>query len=90
MVLIKYFFRNFSENKSKPSRYIPENRADMSILFEKYSNNIIKPTKIEVQKNNPSRSAKLRFAVRSKNNFFYPKIFFQKFNKYLRIEAYNV
>ena len=88
--IIKYFFRNFSENKSKPSRYIPENRADMSILFEKYSNNIIKPTKIEVEKNNPSRSAKLRFATRSKNHFFDPIELTQKYKNYLEIEAINV
>ena len=62
----------------------------MSILFEKYSNNIIKPTKIEVQKNNPSRSAKLRFATRSKNHFFDPIELTQKYKNYLEIEAINV
>ena len=67
--IIKYFFRNFSKNKSKPSRYFPEDETKELTLFENYSNNIIKPTKIEVKKNNPSRSAKLRFATRSKNHF---------------------
>ena len=88
--IVKFFFKNFSKNKSNPSRYLPEENSDNPALFENYINKIIKPSKKEIRNNNPSRSAKLRFAVRSKNNFFYPKIFFQKFNKYLRIEAYNV
>ena len=88
--IVKFFFKNFSKNKSNPSRYLPEENRDNLALFENYINKIIKPSKEEIRNNNPSRSAKLRFAVRSKNNFFYPKIFFQKFNKYLRIEAYNV
>ena len=88
--IVKFFFKNFSKNKSNPSRYLPEENSNNLALFENYINKIIKPSKEEIRNNNPSRSAKLRFAVRSKNNFFYPKIFFQKFNKYLRIEAYNV
>ena len=88
--IVKFFFKNFSKNKSNPSRYLPEESVDNLVLFENYINKIIKPSKEEIRNNNPSRSAKLRFAVRSKNNFFYPEIFFQKFNKYLRIEAYNV
>ena len=88
--IVKFFFKNFSKNKSNPSRYLPEESSDNLALFENYINKIIKPSKEEIRNNNPSRSAKLRFAVRSKNNFFYPKIFFQKFNKYLRVEAYNV
>ena len=88
--IVKFFFKNFSKNKSNPSRYLPEENSDNLALFENYVNKIIKPSKEEIRNNNPSRSAKLRFAVRSKNNFFYPKIFFQKFNEYLKIEAYNV
>ena len=88
--IVKFFFKNFSKNKSNPSRYLPEENSDNLALFENYINKIIKPSTEEIRNNNPSRSAKLRFAVRSKNNFFYPKIFFQKFNEYLKIEAYNV
>ena len=70
--IVKYFFKNFSKNKSKPSRYLPEEINYDFTLFEKYENDIIKPSKQEVDINNRSRSAKLRFATRSKNNFFYP------------------
>ena len=31
--IIKYFFSNFSKNKARPSRYLPENNYDKNILF---------------------------------------------------------
>ena len=43
----------------------------------------MKPSKKELEKNNRSRSAKLRFAIRSKNEFEYPIELFKKFKKYL-------
>ena len=88
--IVKYFFNNFSQNRSKPSRYLPEENNENFVLFEKYINKVIKPTDSEIKKNNPSRSAKLRFAVRSKNNFFYPENFLKKFNRYLDIENLHV
>ncbi len=88
--IVKYFFNNFSMNKSKPSRYLPENESDNFVLFEKYTNKIIKPTTRELRVNNPSRSAKLRFAVRNKNKFIYPHELIQKFSKYLDTERLYV
>ncbi len=88
--IIKYFFNNFSSNQSKPSRYIPENSINEPILFEDYRNKVFKPSKKEIEKNNRSRSARLRFATRSKNKFVYPKNFLKKFQKYLDLEATNV
>ena len=88
--IVKYFFNNFSQNRSKPSRYLPEENNENFMLFEKYTNKVIKPTVCEIKKNSPSRSAKLRFAIRSKNNFFYPENFLKKFNKYLDIENLHV
>ena len=88
--IVKFFFTNYSKNKSRPSRYLPDEQYSKSILFEKYVNKIIKPSKKELIINKPSRSAKLRFAVRSKNEFFYPNDLIQKFNKYLDIEATHV
>ena len=32
--IVKYFFSNFSKNKSKPSRYFPENRVMNITLFD--------------------------------------------------------
>ena len=88
--IVKYFFTNFSKNKSRPSRYFPEEDNTNTILFEKYINKVIKPTINEVNKNKSSRSAKLRFAVRSENNFVYPENLIKKFIKYLDVEALNV
>tara|TARA_B100000886_G_scaffold297768_1_gene225615 strand:- start:6177 stop:7184 length:1008 start_codon:yes stop_codon:yes gene_type:complete len=88
--IIKYFFKNFSKNKSKPSRYFPEENLKNFELFESYSNKVIKPTKIEIEKNLPSRSAKLRYAIRSDNKFNFPTNLIDKFSKYLKIEALHV
>ena len=85
--IVKFFFNNFSKNKSKPSRYLPENENKNSILFENYTNKVIKPSFEEISKNKPSRSAKLRFAIRNKNKFSYPSLLIERFNKYLEIEA---
>ena len=52
------------------------------VTFCKYKNKILKPTAEEIKANPPSRSAKLRYAIRSKNNFFYPSDLINKFQKY--------
>ncbi len=88
--IVKYFFSNYSENKSKPSRYLPEEDNKKFTLFEKYSNKIFKPSKEELFNNKPSRSAKLRFAIRNKNPFIYPKNLIGKFSRYIDLEAINV
>ena len=88
--IVKYFFSNFSMNKSKPSRYFPEKDDSKSVLFKEYKNKVLKPTEQEVDKNSRSRSAKLRYAIRSKNQFSYPEELVKKFKKYLDLEAINV
>ena len=87
--IVKYFFSNFSSSRSKPSRYFPENKDVNIFLFDKYKNKILKPSNIEIIKNPPSRSAKLRYAIRSKNEFIYPKELVNKFKKYLDLEKSN-
>ena len=84
--IVKYFFSNFSSGRSKPSRYLPENKDTNTSLFEKYKNKILKPSNIEIIKNPPSRSAKLRYATRNKNGFIYPSELSNKFKKYLDLE----
>ena len=88
--IIKYFFNCFSKSRPNPSKYLPENNNIDPILFEKYKNKVIKPSKTEIHSNNPSRSAKLRFAIRSKDKFIFPSNFIKRFNKYLEIEAKSV
>jgi 16S rRNA (cytosine1402-N4)-methyltransferase len=87
--IVKYYFSNFSTNKSKPSRYFPDKDESASAFFENYRNTILKPTKKEIERNNRSRSAKLRYAVRSKNTFYYPHELKKKFKTYLDLEAIN-
>ncbi len=87
--IAKYFFNNFSLNRSKPSRYLPENNDGNTSLFEKYKNKIFKPSILEINKNLPSRSAKLRYAIRNKNKFIYPDELINKFKKYLDLENFH-
>ena len=88
--IVKYFFTNFSKNKSRSSRYFPETNVGDTALFEQYKNKILRPSNEEINQNNRSRSAKLRFAVRSKNNFEYPIDLIKKFKNYLDLESINV
>ena len=88
--IVKYFFTNFSKNKSRPSRYLPETKVVDKALFEQYKNRILRPSNEEVNQNNRARSAKLRFAIRSKNNFEYPLDLINKFKNYLDLESINV
>ena len=89
--ITKFFFNNFSENRSRGSRYHPDISQE-KILFKNYKNKnkAIKPTKSEIEINRPSRSAKLRFAIRSKDDFFYPEDFKNKFFNYLELENRHV
>ena len=88
--IIKYFFSNFSKNKSRPSRYLPENETSETTLFDEYKNRVFRPSKYEISNNNRARSAKLRFAIRNRNKFRYPKDLIKKFKKYLDLESINV
>ena len=79
--IVKYFFTNFSKNQSRPSRYLPENKISKLILFDDYKNKVFRPSEQEIKQNSRSRSAKLRFAIRSNNKFEYPKDVIKKFKK---------
>tara|TARA_A100001015_G_scaffold312234_1_gene417002 strand:- start:136 stop:1149 length:1014 start_codon:yes stop_codon:yes gene_type:complete len=88
--IVKYFFSNFSSNRSNPSRYVPVDRPTNNSLFNRYRNRIFRPSNLEINKNPPSRSAKLRYAIRSKNKFIYPSELTNKFKRYLDLESLNV
>ena len=85
--IVKFFFTNFSENKSRGSRYYPDIQK---ILFKNYKNKVIRPNKKEIENNNPSRSAKLRVITRSRDKFFYPIDLKNKFFHYLELENKHV
>ncbi len=88
--ITKYLFTNYSKNKSRPSRYLPEKNNSELALFNEYKNQVYRASKKEIASNNRSRSAKLRFAIRSDNEFEYPKDLIKKFKKYLDLESKNV
>ena len=88
--IVKFFFSHYSKNKSRPSRYFPEKQNLDLILFEEYKNKVFKPSKKEIKQNKRSRSAKLRFATRSNNEFDYPQDLIKKFRKFLNLEAIHV
>jgi len=83
--IVKNFFNLYSNLKKNPSRYLPlnENKDD---LFKLLSKKPLIPSKKEIHKNIRSRSAKLRYAIRNNNSFFYPKEFREKFENYFKIE----
>ena len=88
--IVKYFFTNFSKNKSRSSRYLPETKVVDTALFEQYQNRVLRPSNEEISQNNRSRSAKLRFATRSQNDFEYPVDLIKRFKNYLDLESINV
>ena len=87
--IVKFYFSNYSQNRSKPSRYIPIVEQSKNIFFENYRNKFLIPTDQEIKRNPPSRSAKLRFVVRNKEIFYDPTDLKIKFKKYLDLESLN-
>ena len=81
--IVKFFFKYYSE-KSNLSRYLP-NQKEKKILFTLKSKKPILPSNKEIKINRPSRSAKLRYAIKIKNNEDF-KDFLEKFKTYLDIE----
>ena len=82
--IIKYFFKSLSEDK-KISRYYPEEK-NQNKLFELRSKKPIYPRPHEININRPSRSAKLRYAIKKKNIINFETDFIKKFSKLLEIE----
>ena len=83
--IVKYFFSLYSNLKKNPSRYFPltDNKSN---LFTVKNKKPLIPERKEIIFNNRSRSAKLRFAIRNNNKFFFPEEFVKKFEKFSKIE----
>jgi len=82
--IIKYFFRSLSEQR-KISRYYPELLKEKNVL-RLIKKKPILPSKEEIKLNKPSRSAKLRYAIKINNIESFEKDFLKKFQKLLEIE----
>ena len=87
--IVKYFFSLYSNFKQNPSRYLPS-KENKSQLFKLLSKKPLIPSQKEVYQNKKSRSAKLRYAIRNENPFFYPKEFKKKFQNYFNLEEINL
>ena len=81
--IVKFFFKHYSEN-NRISRYVPK-PEDRKILFKLLDKKATLPKISEIKLNPPSRSAKLRYAVKINNSDNFED-FFSKFQKLLSIE----
>jgi len=84
--VVKFFFKNYSEIKKNPSRYLPKIEQKDKRLFDFTNKKPILPSDKEIKKNPASRSAKLRYAIRNEKDFFYPDELTKKFENYLNLE----
>ncbi len=85
--IVKYFFKSLSENKSV-SRYLPK-KAEKVNLLKVLEKKAITPSLKEIQKNPPSRSAKLRYAIKKENFYDFDTDVLNKFKYLLDIENYS-
>ena len=81
--IVKFFFKNYSEDK-RVSRYLPSSN-NTNKIFELINKKVILPTSEEIRKNLPSRSAKLRYVKKIKNDGNFDE-FINKFKNLLEIE----
>ena len=87
--IVKNFFTNYTNSNKNPSRYLPL-QEKKSNLFKFFSKKPLTPQTNEVNENVRSRSAKLRYAIRNENSFFYPKSFKNTFINFLQLEEKNI
>jgi len=82
--IVKYFFKNISEKKSI-SRYEPK-IEQKDLLFHMPKKKPIIPSNKEIEENQPSRSAKLRYIIKKKNSYKIETDLIEKFSNLLEIE----
>ena len=85
--IVKYFFKSLSENKSV-SRYMPEVKEEVNI-FKLINKKPIIASEREIKQNLPSRSAKLRCAIKLRNSDEVETDILDKFKYLLDIENYS-
>ena len=85
--IVKYFFKNLSETKSV-SRYMPKTKEKLNLL-KLVNKKPITPTIKEIEKNPPSRSAKLRSAIKQQEFYDFETDILDKFKYLIDIENYS-
>ena len=85
--IVKYFFKSLSETKSI-SRYMPKTKEKVN-LFKLINKKPIIPSPQEIIENPPSRSAKLRSAVKQEDIVNFDTDILEKFKNLIEIENYS-
>ena len=85
--IVKYFFKSLSENKSV-SRYMPKGEEKIN-LFKTVNKKAIFPSEIEIKENPPSRSAKLRYAIKKEDFYNFETDILEKFEHLIKIENFS-
>jgi len=85
--IVKYFFKSLSETKSV-SRYMPKTKEKVN-LFKLINKKPIIPSSQEIIENPPSRSAKLRSAVKQEDSVNFDTDVLEKFKNLIEIENYS-
>ena len=87
--VVKSFFNLCSDLRKNPSRYLPSIKLKNN-LFKIISKKPLVPESKEIEENARSRSAKLRYAIRSDSSFLYPMEFKNKFSSYIELESRTI
>jgi len=85
--IVKYFFKGLSEAKSV-SRYMPKANTKKNLL-NVFSKKPILPSSKEIKENPPSRSAKLRYAIKKQDFYEFETDILDKFKYLIDIENYS-
>ena len=85
--IVKYFFRSLSEQKSI-SRYVPVTEQAETLL-KQIEKKAITPSKKEINENLPSRSAKLRYAIKKSDFYNFETDILDQFKNLIEIENYG-
>jgi 16S rRNA (cytosine1402-N4)-methyltransferase len=85
--IVKYFFKSLSEKKSI-SRYAPLTEQPET-LFKLSEKKAIIPSDEEIAENLPSRSAKLRYAIKKSDFYDFETDILDQFKDLIEIESYG-
>ncbi len=81
--IVKFFFKHYSEQRNS-SRYLPDNEVSEK-CFKLINKKPILPSANELKQNPPSRSAKLRYGIKTNDNCDFNE-FRQKFKNLTEVE----
>ena len=82
--IVKYFFKSLSEHKSI-SRYVPKDIEEKKLFKMSHKKPII-PSLKEINKNPPSRSAKLRYIIKKEDFYNFKTDILEKFDYLIEVE----